>query len=394
MKDEKLINQGKNLIKLIKSLLREEKVELINPDFEAIYKLSTFHSVQNMLFYATDAYKNQVSVEVLKKLGKDNKMQLAKTATQEIEKDKIIEELNKNQIKYMLMKGSVIKYLYPSIDMRSMADIDIYIDKDRAKDIKKMMGNLGYDSESYQHGNHDTYMKVPFMNIEMHRDLMNECYEMSRYYKNFFGRLQKGKNEYEYVFSIDDYYIYMISHAAKHFSNGGMGIRNVVDEYVYLLNYDKELNYYYIQEELEKLGLVKFEENLRKLSNYWFLDKVEAKDLETLELMEEFIIESGTYGTVNHNVLKNLMGKEALDKINTTRFKYMLRRAFPPYSVMKQRNPSLVKLPFLLPFFYFTRLCKFIFKRNKNIDSEIKAANNANQEDIEKMKKIHDDIGA
>ena len=72
----------------------------------------------------------------------------------------------------------------------------------------------------------------------------------------------------------------------------------------------------------------------------------------------------------------------------------MLRRAFPPYSVMKQRNPSLVKLPFLLPFFYFTRLCKFIFKRNKNIDSEIKAANNANQEDIEKMKKIHDDIGA
>ena len=115
---------------------------------------------------------------------------------------------------------------------------------------------------------------------------------------------------------------------------------------------------------------------------------------ELMKLMSEFIIESGTYGTVNHNVLKNLMGKEAVDKINSTKFKYYMRRAFPPFSVMKSRNPSLVKFPFLLPFFYFTRLCKFIFKRNKNIDSEIKAAGQANKEDVEKIKKVHDDIGA
>ena len=391
---DKMIEQGSNLIKLIKSVLKNEKVELSNPDFEAIYKLSTFHSIQNMLFYAIKDFQNEVNVELLKKLSKDNKMQLAKTTTQELEKELIEEKLNELKIKYLLMKGSVIKYLYPSIDMRSMADIDIYFEKDRAKEVKKMMSDLGYDNESYLHGNHDTYMKVPFMNVEMHRDLMNECYEMSRYYQNFFPRLLKGGHEYEYIFSIEDYYIFMISHAAKHFSNGGMGIRNVVDEYVYLTHYENELNFEYITEELNKLGLVKFENNLKKLSKYWFDDKINEEDKELLELMSAFIIESGTYGTVNHNVLKNLMGKEAVDKINSTRFKYYMRRAFPPFSVMKQRNPSLVKFPFLLPFFYFTRLCKFVFKRNKNIDSEIKAAGQANKEDVEKIKKVHDDIGA
>lgn len=391
---DKMIEQGKNLIKLIKSVLKDEKVELSNPDYEAIYQLSTFHSVQNMLFYGIKDFQSEVNVELLKKLSKDNKMQLAKTTTQELEKELIEEKLNDLKIKYLLMKGSVIKYLYPSIDMRSMADIDIYFEKDKAKEVKKMMLDLGYDNESYLHGNHDTYMKVPFMNVEMHRDLMNESYEMSRYYKNVSHKLLKGKHEYEYVFSNEDYYIYMISHAAKHFSNGGMGIRNVVDEYVYINHYQNDLNFEYIKEELEKLELIKFENNLRKLSDYWFNDQINEEDRETLELMENFIIESGTYGTVNHYVLKNLMGKEAINKMNSNKFKYYMRRVFPPFSVMKQRNPSLVKFPFLLPFFYFTRLLKFIFKRDKNIDSEIKAAGQANKEDVEKVKKVHDDIGA
>ncbi|MCR5422087.1 MAG: nucleotidyltransferase family protein [Bacilli bacterium] len=149
---DKMIEQGSNLIKLIKSVLKNEKVELINPDFEAIYKLSTFHSIQNMLFYAIKDFQSEVNVELLKKLSKDNKMQLAKTTTQELEKELIEEKLNELKIKYLLMKGSVIKYLYPSIDMRSMADIDIYFEKDKAKEVKKMMLDLGYDNESYLHG--------------------------------------------------------------------------------------------------------------------------------------------------------------------------------------------------------------------------------------------------
>ena len=391
---DKMIEQGKNLIKLIKSVLKDEKVELSNPDYEAIYQLSTFHSVQNMLFYGIKDFQSEVNVELLKKLSKDNKMQLAKTTTQELEKELIEEKLNDLKIKYLLMKGSVIKYLYPSIDMRSMADIDIYFEKDKAKEVKKMMEELGYDNESYLHGNHDTYMKVPFMNVEMHRDLMNESYEMSRYYKNVSHKLLKGKHEYEYVFSNEDYYIYMISHAAKHFSNGGMGIRNVADEYVYLNHYQNDLNFEYIKEELEKLELIKFENNLRKLSDYWFNDQINEEDRETLELMESFIIESGTYGTVSHNVLNQLMGETTYKNIKANKFKYLWSRAFPPYSVMVRRNPSLKKWKILLPWFYFTRLLKFIFKSNKIIDAELATTKQASDADIKKNKKVHEDVGA
>lgn len=390
-----------DLISLIRLLLINEDVKLDNPNFDALYKIAKFHSLTNILYYALMKYidkntSSNIDSKIIEALNKANKLELSKSATQECEMEILKEELEKRSIRYALLKGSVIKYMYPSYDMRSMADIDIYIDKEKSKEIKKMMIDLGYDVESYLKGNHDAYMKVPFMNVEMHRDLMNECYSYHVYYKDFFKRLHlKENSNFEYEFSKEDYYIYMIAHAAKHFSNGGMGIRNVIDEYIYLNAYENSLDYNYIDTELEKLGLNRFESNLKKLAKCWFSEeKINEEDLETINLMGDFIIESGTYGTVTHSVLNKLMGEATYKSIKANKFKYLLNRAFPPYSVMVGRNPSLKKWKILLPWFYFTRLLKFIFKKNKNIDAELATTKNASDADIEKNKKIHEDVGA
>ena len=390
-----------DLISLIRLVLIDEDIKLDNPNYESIFKIAKFHSLTNLLYYALMKYieKNgslNVDAKIIDALTKANKLELSKSATQECEMEILKEELEKRNIRYALLKGSIIKYMYPSFDMRSMADIDIYVDKEKAKDIKKMMIDLGYDVESYLKGNHDSYMKVPFMNVEMHRDLMNECYSYHLYYKDFFSKLHLKENkEYEYEFSHEDYYIYMIAHAAKHFSNGGMGIRNVIDEYIYLNEYENSLDFNYINEELAKLELNRFENNLKKLAKCWFgTEKINEEDLETIDLMGDFIIESGTYGTVSHNVLNQLMGETTYKNIRANKFKYLWSRAFPPYSVMVRRNPSLKKWKILLPWFYFTRLLKFIFKSNKNIDAELATTKQASDADIEKNKKVHEDVGA
>lgn len=389
-----------DFISLIRLVLLDEDIKLDNPNYDAIFKIAKFHSLTNILYYAIMKYKEKnnlnIDAKTIDALSKNNKLELAKTASQECEMEILLKELEEKEIKHCLLKGSVIKYLYPSLDMRSMADIDIYIDKAHAKEIKKMMEELGYDTESYLKGNHDAYMKVPFMNVEMHRDLMNECYKYHIYYKDFFNKLiLKENKKYEYEFSKEDYYIYMIAHAAKHFSNGGMGIRNVIDEYIYLKNYKDILAYGYIDKELEKLGLNKFEYNLRNLAKYWFTNEyLREEDIDTINLMGDFILESGTYGTVKHNVLNKLMGEETYKNISANKFKYLLNRLFPSYVVMSQRNPTLKKWKILLPWFYFTRLLKFIFKRNKNIDAELKTTKKASEADIERNKKVHEDVGA
>ena len=151
---------SKDLISLLKMLLTCNYEKLDNPNYNEIYKLAKFHSIQNMLYYAIMAYidkfslTSQVEPELLKKLASDNKNAIAKAAYQEEEKEAIFKELEANNIKYMPMKGSIIKYLYPSIDMRSMADLDIYFDDLRSAEVRKILINLGYEVESYKKSNH------------------------------------------------------------------------------------------------------------------------------------------------------------------------------------------------------------------------------------------------
>ena len=65
---------------------------------------------------------------------------------------------------------------------------------------------------------------------------------------------------------------------------------------------------------------------------------------------------------------------------------------FPPFKVMKYRNPILKKIPVLLPWFYFTRLLKgmFNFKKSKAIMNSI---NNTSQDKNNEIKELHDKLG-
>lgn len=393
---------AKDLISLIKMLLTKNYVMLESPNYSEIYKIAKYHSIQNMLYYAIMEYKEAFSLSstidptLLKQLSIDNKNALAKAAYQEAEKEAIFKALEENKIDYMPMKGSIIKYLYPTIDMRSMADLDIYFDDAKSAEVRKILINLGYEVKSYKKSNHDTYVKIPFMNIEMHRDLFGESYAISRYYKNFWPRLEKTKTDRcEYQFNINDYYVFMVAHSSVHFSFGGMGIRNVIDEFIYLNKYQNKLDYFYIEEELKSIGIYKFESNLKKLSSYWFEDKeLNEEDTKLMEKMADYIIESGTYGTIEHNVLNDFMGKDVANSIHLSKTKFIIKKMFPPVGTMKEANPILNKVIIMLPWFYFTRLLKAVFKRRKKTNTELRVASKLDEEKVRKNKEMHDDIGA
>ena len=170
----------------------------------------------------------------------------------------------------------------------------------------------------------------------------------------------------------------MICHAAKHFSHGGTGFRTIIDEYIYLNNKDN-LDFNYINEELKKNKLDKFEKLLRDSANYIF--KHEIKDnINDVLMFIDFILSCGTYGNTKNSSTIGVIDDGSKEK-------HIWVRLFPPYSVMKRRNPSLKKAPFLLPWFYFTRLLKalFHFSRYKKSYDEIR---NVNEDDILRINKI------
>ncbi|MFA6661414.1 MAG: nucleotidyltransferase family protein [Bacilli bacterium] len=395
MDKSNILKQGENLIKLICGVINNQKIttnDLIDPDYETIYKLASFHSVINILYYALDQL--DVSIEIKKMLQKNHLLEISKAATRDAEVDNINTFFNNMQIKHMFLKGSVIKQDYPTSDMRSMADVDILIDNTQMDDVRTSMFTMGYTCKSYAESNHDIYYKEPYMNIEAHRSMVSDAYALHKYYQDVWSKLILKKN-YEYEMNNNDYYIFMIIHAAKHFSNGGMGIRNIMDEYLYFNAHSNNLDFKYINQELDKLNLVKFRENMHTLALYWFDDlKLDDSNCELIKNIANFIISSGTYGTINHHYLNNFGGKEMNKTFSKSKLGYFLANVFMPYKKMKIKYKILKKIPVLLPLFWIIRIFQVVFCRNKEMKKRIKIIKKMNKKEANEIQKIHEDMGA
>ena len=335
-----------NFLNLVEWVFSKQELNLNDPDFNAIYKIAKSHKMENIMYYALKG-NTCVSETVINALNEDHKLEVIKALSFDEEAMRIADELNKHQIKHMFMKGSVLKYDYPSLDMRPMADIDIFFDKEKAKEVREIFKELGYTNKNFGNGNHDVYMKKPFYNIEMHRALVSDASDLSHYYKDVVLRLENVK-EFEYKFSNEDYYIFMLVHIAKHFSHGGVGVKSIIDVYIFNEKYWDSLNLDYIKAELEKIGLSMFEKNLKHLVSRWFEgDKFDPNDEEIIDAMEAYILESGAYGTISHDTMQKLNEDEKGSKS-----KYIFRRIFPKYKDMCIMFPVLKKWGILLPLFY------------------------------------------
>ena len=297
----------------------------------------------------------------------------------DIERKAILAEFEKRGIWYMPLKGAILKDIYPENGMREMSDNDILYDVDHRKVTKEIMTERGYKVKHFGSGNCDEYLKPPIYNYELHNSFFNPTLPITvklyDYYKNIKQRLIKDSDkEYGYHFSDEDFYLYMLAHEYKHFSDGGTGIRSLLDCYVFLNNKRDTLNWKYIEKETEQLGIDAFERSRRKLAMEVFSsDKFpELTDIET-ELLETYL-HYGTYGTIEHSA-ENRVKINASKLNSSSKAEYIRKRIFADENHMKTHFPFFYKHRILIPFAYIWRIIRFPFVRGKQVKAEIKVLN-------------------
>ena len=300
----------------------------------------------------------------------------------EVERSVIFEKFSEAGIWHMPLKGAVLKDLYPKIGMRQMSDNDILIDGTRTDDVRKIMESLGY---TFEHSGpvHDTYYKKPVLNFEMHQTILapqrNE--KIRDYYSNVKDRLlQDAEDPFSFHFSDEDFYIFMIAHEWKHYVAGGIGIRSLLDIYVYDQKKGASLDRDYIRKELEVMGIAEFEEINRKLAEHLFSVYGEPKtelsdeDRKTLDRM----LSSGTYGTVN-NRIKGILERKG--KRPFARARYVFRRIFLSGKSIRACYPVFAKYPILLPLLPFWRIIQALTTKRKAMIAELKTLRNYKREE-------------
>lgn len=270
----------------------------------------------------------------------------------EYEYNRVCDVLERAQIVFLPLKGSVLRQWYPEPWMRTSCDMDILVheaDLEKASEI--LQSQLQYTLAG--RGAHDWAFSAPGgVHLELHYTVMEstELAMLPKLMESIWEEAAPADGKrYHMVLSDPMFYCYHIAHMAKHFEIGGCGIRPFLD--IWVLQNKMAYQQDQREEMLKKGGLLQFASAAENLSRVWF-SGAEADAISAQ--MERFIFGGGSYGGVENRVAVT----RAKDK---GRFSYLLGRVFLPYENMKQVYPVLEKRKWLLPFCHIARWFKRLF---------------------------------
>jgi hypothetical protein len=176
--------------------------------------------------------------------------------------------------------------------------------------------------------------------------------------------------------SDEDFYVYFITHAYRHYAHAGNGVRAFMDVYVYLDNKRDTLDMAYIQREIKFLGIADFERRMRTVAFKLFSRESFRGDLSLTEEEIEFVayhIGSGVYGTLKNAIDIGLTEIAGDGNITSgVKFKYFMKRLIPDDNCYMLRYPWAYRHRILIPFAVCIRFFSTVFKKPKKIINEIR----------------------
>ena len=368
------INEKLNILIKLFPVLEDYIQKRKNPcsfSEEELKEILSLSKSNNILIVSYLALKNDGVVfpdQVEKNLNLFYTQNIRKTALFEEERKALYKYMNERQISFLPLKGILINTLYPDYGTREFADNDILFDQKHKKEIKEFFVNRGYEVESYGKYVHDTYLKKPVYNFEMHRILFQDTSRnktmkvFENYYKDFLEHALV-KDGYERKVSDEDFFLYFLCHFYKHYSNGGAGIRTLLDIRIYLIKHpDMDRNY--LNQEYKKMNIQSFVDSILSLIDHLFLEKELSKEEKDILVS---MVDSGTYGNIETNVKNNMKKK--------TKTQYILSRIFPPLSFYKSTYPIAYYSIIGIPFVFLYRLVRGVTVSRSHTKKELKTLN-------------------
>ena len=313
--------------------LTEEERNNYSPDLlQDLLKLSSKHDVVHLLVFGLK--QNELIAEENAEIEKCILKAVYRYEKIRYEYENLCAALEKAQIPFLPLKGSVIRKYYPEAWMRTSCDIDVLVHReDLDNAISYLTDNHKYIEK--ERATHDVSLYSPMgIHLELHFDLVEEGRANNAI--NVLSAVWESvslheNSEYWYEMTDAFFYFYHIAHMAKHFENGGCGIRPFID--LWILDHMEGTNPYKRDELLSDGGLLQFANTSRKLSKIWF----GGEDANELSLqMQNFILNGGVYGSSDNRVALQQKKKGG-------RLGYILSRVFIPYAKLKRYYPILEK---------------------------------------------------
>lgn len=283
--------RGNQLSEQERALYRSDML----PDLLA---LSKRHDIAHLVAEALNA--NELLSEENKEVGNEIIKAIYRHAQLNYDYVILCNALEEAHIHFIPLKASVIRQLYREPWMRTSCDIDILVHEDEAEHIADyLVDKCGYSRAGK--GSHDiSLFSVNNIHVELHYGLVEEgrVGNAINILKGVWNNVSlKDDKKYWYEMSDEFFYFYHIAHMAKHFEEGGCGIRSFID--LWILDNIETADQNKRNELLEQGNLLKFSVVARQLSKVWVED---AEHTKITMQMEQYILRVGVYGTSENRI--------------------------------------------------------------------------------------------
>jgi len=335
-----------------KTLLDILRASINNEKFDCRYNITQWeeliheakeHNISSLIYYTLSKDTLQgIDSTLLKKWKKEVIMSNIIQINHIKQMYNVILELKKENIEIIILKGLVLRKLYPRPELRTMGDADILVKVDDYKNVKECLRKLGYVSSNHNNTIHEGFICSGNLEIEVHNKLINNDFIYVDNNK-FEGELWSKKTIIEFngvltnTLSKEDFLIHLCFHMAVHTKAIGYGIRQLYDLTLFLINNINEIKWIEFEEKLSQYGLLKYVQGLIMLIDKIFYMNISDRFTKNnniqdkeINLLLENIMMSGVHGKKHLNedfqILYKSSNKHKDDQALIRRF---LRFLFP-----------------------------------------------------------------
>ena len=218
----------RGVIDLIKACLTQEKAYLgTDFDWAAAYQIGRSHDILPMLYYGIVQSEIQIPAELRDALRLETIKSAMLDQNQSREVEGIERSFQAEGIDYLLLKGAVMKQRYLHAEVRTMGDADILIREGQYERIRPILMELGF-TEILESDHELIWDKPGRLHLELHkRPIPSYNKDFYAYYGDGWSLAHRTDSS-RHEMRDEDEFIYLFTHYAKHYRDGGVGIRQVL----------------------------------------------------------------------------------------------------------------------------------------------------------------------
>lgn len=378
------------LTSLLSTALRNQNIESLNlqgADWNSIYEEAKAHEVHTIIYPLIKNHDfSQSSDKML--IAKWQKQTLMSGISQinHMEQMNIIfNKFNNSKIRFIALKGLVLRDLYPNPEMRTMSDADILVEQ---KDIKKactILLKMGYKKDGtdskHIHFKHDTYMCIEIHLFLISKGTINKSFDEfeTNVWKN--AKTSIVCNSPSLVLSKEDQILHLILHMAAHLSSSGFGLRQLCDFFMIIEKRSCDINWIDLSCRISEYGITSFTFALFKVCKNLFnisipeVFKICSIDENCVDALIEDIFSGGIFGRRTLERDLNGIQLQYIDPVNSKivykKWRNIISFLFPSVNKLALKYSYAKKFPILTPAAWSHRLLYGFFRRDFTLAEKI-----------------------